>query len=209
MRVGDRHRLEAGRERAVGDHAGLVGGGDDGAGGLGPELGRRVGGRPAVGGGDVPRISVGPGRPPQSSSSSTTRAMAIALSASRRRPSAIGPAGRGDPDPLADDDAQVDRDVRLGHVLVDLAVGEPGQRRVLGRDQRLGLGDAVAHRERQRGLGQGERVAASIVVHRLAPAYHLPTPTWTSRNRAPGTAWPTWPVWPGSPLPQFGVPSIT
>ena len=39
--------------------------------------------------------------------------------------------------------------------------------------------------------------------------YHLPTPTWTSRNRAPGTAWPTCPVWPGSPFPQFGVPSIT
>ena len=74
-------------------------------------------------------------------------------------------------------------------------------------DEGLGLGDAIARREREGGLGQGERVATPIVVHRLA-SYHLPTPTWTSRNRAPDTAWPTWPVWPGSPLPQFGVPSI-
>ena len=43
----------------------------------------------------------------------------------------------------------------------------------------------------------------------LRPAHHFPTPTWTSRNRAPEQAWPTWPPWPGSPLPQFGVPSIT
>ena len=98
--------------------------------------------------------------------------------------------------------------LRLGDVLVDLAVGEPGQRGLLAGDQDLGLGDAVAGRQRERGLGQGEGVAGSIVVHR-APAYHLPTPTWTSRKRAPGTAWPTWPVWPGSPLPQFGVPSMT
>ena len=26
--------------------------------------------------------------------------------------------------------------------------------------------------------------------------------------RAPDTACPMWPIWPGSPLPQFGVPSI-
>ena len=65
------------------------------------------------------------------------------------------------------------------------------------------------HREREHGLRKRQRVAASIVVHRSAPPYHLPTPTWTSRNRAPGTACPTCPVWLGSPLPQLGVPSIT
>ena len=36
-----------------------------------------------------------------------------------------------------------------------------------------------------------------------------PTPIWTLRNRAPEQAWPTLAPWPGSPLPQFGVPSIT
>ena len=38
---------------------------------------------------------------------------------------------------------------------------------------------------------------------------HATTPTRTLRNRAPDTPWPTCPAWPGSPLPQFGVPSIT
>ena len=102
----------------------------------------------------------------------------------------VGPVGRGDADPLADHDPQVDRDVPLGDVLVDLAVGEAGQRRILGGDQRLGLGHAVAQGVGERGLGQGERVAGSVVVHRSASPrrYHLPTPTWTSRKRAPGTA---------------------
>ena len=92
---------------------------------------------------------------------------------------------------------------------MDLAVGEPGQRGVLGHDERFRFGHAFAERVGKGRLGQAQRVLGSIVVHRLSRAYHLPTPTWTSRNRAPGTAWPTWPVWPGSPLPQFGVPSIT
>ena len=50
---------------------------------------------------------------------------------------------------------------------------------------------------------------SSFIVVGVVRGYHFPTPTWTLRKRAPGTAWPTWPVWPGSPLPQFGVPSIT
>jgi len=39
--------------------------------------------------------------------------------------------------------------------------------------------------------------------------HHFPTPTWTFRKRAPDTPWPTCAPWLGSPLPQFGVPSIT
>ena len=69
----------------------------------------------------------------------------------------------------------------------------------------------VAHARGQGGLGQGaaRRWARSSFIASPPRAYHLPTPTWTSRKRAPGTACPTCPVWPGSPLPQFGVPSIT
>src|SRR5678815_4549597 len=52
----------------------------------------------------------------------------------------VGATGRGDADALADHDAQVDRRVRLGDVLVDLAVGEPGQRRILAGDEGLRLG---------------------------------------------------------------------
>ena len=91
---------------------------------------------------------------------------------------------------------------------MDLAVGEPGERRLLGGHERLGLAGALGQRESDRRLGEAEPVGV-VAPLRLPPAgYHFPTPIWTSRNRAPLTAWPTWPPWPGSPLPQFGVPSI-
>jgi hypothetical protein len=64
-------------------------------------------------------------------------------------------------DALADDDPQVDRDVGLRDVLVDLAVGEAGQRGVLGHDQRLGLRDAVVLDLGQGGLGKRERVVVN------------------------------------------------
>src|SRR5262249_36227751 len=99
------------------------------------------------------------------------------------------------------------RPVRLGHVLVDLAVREPGQTGRLDRDERLGLRRAGGGRERDGPLRNRERVDRRGLVG--SRAHHLPTPTWTSRNRAPEQAWPTCAPWPGSPLPQFGVPSIT
>ena len=109
------------------------------------------------------------------------------------------------------DEAEAQLGVRLLDVLVDLAVGEAGERGVLGGDQRLGLGRPLGRRQPDGFLGQGQpgpRVASSAVRPVARAVYHLPTPIWTSRNRAPLTAWPTWPTWPGSPLPQFGVPSI-
>ena len=115
----------------------------------------------------------------------------------------VGPTGGRDADPLADHHTQVDRDLALGDVLVDLAVGESGERAVLAHDHCFGFGGSRGEREPERAIGELQRDRILLAAH------HLPTPTCTSRKRAPGTAWPTWPTWPGSPLPQFGVPSIT
>ena len=183
--------------------------GDDRADGLGPKFGARIGGLAAIGGRDV----VDRARPRQAAPivellddpGDGRRVLGQPPEALR-----IGPAGRGHAHPLADDDAQVDGDVALGDVLVDLAVGEAGQGGVLGHDQRLGLGDAVVL-DLRRGRPRPAPVRRWLDRRSspVLPGYHLPTPTWTSRKRAPGTACPTWPVWPGSPLPQFGVPSMT
>ncbi len=116
-------------------------------------------------------------------------------------PSLVGPARRRDADPLADDEAEIAGRARLGDVLVDLAVGEPGQLGVVGRHQCLGLGRAGRRREGHCPLGDRQPLRGAV-------AAQLSTPTWTFRKRAPETAWPIWPTWPGSPLPQFGVPSI-
>src|SRR5262249_2872572 len=127
------------------------------------------------------------------------------------------------------DEPEVHRAAGLVDVLVDLAVREPGQRGVVRGHEDLGLRRARSQRPAQDILGQPERLGRRIAgAHPRAGAgahgrrggatgrvrcrdlpHHLPTPTWTSRNRAPETAWPTWAPWPGSPLPQFGVPSIT
>ena len=122
-----------------------------------------------------------------------------------QRPQAlvVRPTGGRDADPLADHHTQVDRDLALGDVLVDLAVGESGQRAVLAHDHGFDFGGSCGEREPERAVGELQRDRILLAAH------HLPTPTCTSRKRAPGTAWPTWPTWPGSPLPQFGVPSIT
>ncbi len=130
--------------------------------------------------------------------------MEAACSTSATRPFVVGPAGRRDADPPTQDEPEVDGRARLRDVLVDLAVGEPGQGGVVGEDERLGFGGTGLLGGLQDLLGEGQ-AAARIDVD----AHPLPTPTWTLVNRAPGTAWPTWPVWLGSPLPQFGVPSIT
>ena len=132
LRVRDRDRLGGRRERSVGDDAGRVGGRDDRPDALGPELRRRVGGRVAK-----PRacraIGVGPGRPPQSSSSSR-------VAGDRRRPSRRGGAGRSSSSRLVDatptrlpmTNRRLIWAFDLGDVLVDLAVGEARQARVVG-----------------------------------------------------------------------------
>ena len=55
-----------------------------------------------------------------------------------------------------DDVAQVDGRVPLGDVLVDLAVGESGQRRVAGHDEHLGLRRADSERPAEDVLGERE-----------------------------------------------------
>ena len=77
----------------------------------------------------------------------------------------VGPSRGCHADPLADHDPEVHGHVGLGDVLVDLAVGEAGQRLVLGHDQRLGLGHAAAHRVVERAFGEASASAGSIVVH--------------------------------------------
>ena len=118
------------RERAVGGDAGRVGGRDHRPHTLGAQLrgrrGRAVGKRAADG--------VGSGRaragPIQSGVSSTRSLIRPAVSASRAEGVAVGSPGGRDADPLAAHEAQVDPDVGLGHVLVDLRVGEARERGV-------------------------------------------------------------------------------
>ena len=111
---------------------GVVRRGDDRADRLGPELRAGLGGRPAVGGGDVADLGrAGEAAPVvELLDDPGDRGGVLGQPAQAL---GVGPARRRDPDPLADDDPQVDRAVGLGDVLVDLAVGEAGQRGVLGR----------------------------------------------------------------------------
>ena len=105
------------------------------------------------------------GRPPQSPSSSTFRAMAPALSTSRRRPRRRR--GRTTPRrPASRPRTQVAVRVRLGHVLVDLAVREARQARVGGRDERLGFGRAGGRGHRDGALGDRQPVLVvwSVIV---------------------------------------------
>ena len=91
---------------------------------------------PGAGSGSAASAS---GSPAQSSSSSTLRG-------DRRGPldegaDALGvrPAGARDTHPPALHEPQVDEHLAARHVLVDLAVGEPGQRRLVADDEHLGL----------------------------------------------------------------------
>jgi len=88
---------------------------------------------------------------------------------------------RRHPDASPDGHPQVHALVRLGDVLVDLAVGEPRQARLIGRYDGFDLVGSGGLRQRHGPDTRSERVDAR--------AHHLPTPTWTSRNRAPEQAW--------------------
>ena len=183
-RVGDRDRLGPGRERAVGRDARVVGRTDHRAHRLGPELRAGVGGRPAYAAATSRTRSARAGRP-------VVELLDVAgdrggVLGQPAQALGVGPPRRRDPDALADHEPEVDRDVRLGDVLVDLAVGEPGQRGVLGRDEGFGLGHALAQRVGQCRLGQAQCVLGAVVVHRLPPA---PT-TCRPRPGRPGTARP-------------------
>ena len=210
VRVGDRHRLGAGGERAVGDDAGIVGGGDDRADGLGAELRARVGGRRRCTRAATSRISVGPGRPPQSSSSSTTRAIAAAFSASRRRPSAS----------VRPDDATPTRLPMTTRRLIVTLVSATFwwisllAKRVRAESSAMTSASASVTPSRERvgegGLGQAQRVLGSVVVHRP-----LPVPT-TCRPR-PGRRGSARPArrgrrgrsGPARPCRSSACPSIT
>ncbi len=91
---------------------------------------------------------------------------------------------------------------------MDLRVGKAGKRGILGVDEHLGLGRARVLGVAEDGLRDRKPLGGRPARPHLDGA-HFITPTWTLRNRAPEQAWPTWPTWEGSPLPQFGVPSIT
>ena len=78
------------------------------------------------------------------------------------QPFVVDAAGGGDADPLADDEPQVAVGVGLGHVLVDLAVREPGEARVGGRDERLGLGGAGGRGQGDGPLGDREPLGGGV-----------------------------------------------
>ena len=152
------------------------------------------------------RPSSASGRPAQSSSSSTFAAIVRGPFDERPDALGIGAAGGCDADAASPTKPEVDEDLGAGDVLVDLAVGEAGQRRLAAHHERLGLGGAS-------GLGQADDLLREperdrrVRADPVSPA-HATTPTRTLRNLAPETPWPTCPLWPGSPLPQFGVPHM-
>ena len=181
-------RLGRGRERAVGDDAGGVGGGDDGPDALGPELRRRAGGRLGVA-----RRHVADRRRLRQAAPVLEL---LGVAGDRRGPLGeapeslvVEPVRRRDADPLADDEPEVhagrstrrrsggSRCSRTGSGCASSAI-----------DEDLGLGRRLPPR-RSRGRarrGRGCRPASGRSARRRSRAHHLPTPTWTFRNRAPG-----------------------
>ena len=179
---GDRHRLHAGRERAEGGHARSIGRGDDGPDGRRAELRRRLRGprreradhrlrrrrrrqarpvRRLLGhGGDPPG---GRGQLPQGL--------------------VVGAPGRRDAHARAPHEAEVHPDVRLGDVLVDLGVREPGQGLVAARHEDLGLGGALGLGEVEDALREGERLAGC---HPSARGTRLRRPSPLTTSPRPG-----------------------
>ena len=92
----------------------------------------------------------------------------------RPQPVLVRPPGGGAPRSVArSQNRRLIPTLRLRHVLVDLAVGEPGQRRVLGRHQHFGLG---------------------------RPCGATGSTTTSASRPAPRAGSPPRPVMPGSPL---------
>ena len=184
---------EAEREDALGLAAAMMA-----ADGVGAVLGLGLGGRLRPGARDERR------RRGEGSDVSRCPRAAGARSRPPRRQAregrVVGAVAGGDADAPAVHDAQVDDRVVLRDVLVDLVVGEAGERAVGADDERLRLRRASLERHRDGALGdrRGRRSDSLTAV---------PTPTWTSRKRAPLQPWPTCMPWPGWPLPQFVMPT--
>jgi hypothetical protein len=168
------------RERPVRPDVGVVGGGDHGPGRGRAQLRRRLGrgaGETAVHGPDRARLG------------QRDEVVQLGLDARdaggrRRQPPQgllVHAVRRGDPDPLAVDEAEVDEGVRLGDVLVDLAVGKAGEPAVVTHDDDLRLRRPLGLGEAERGLRHRDRFPLGRRDHRD------PTPTCTSRKRAPET----------------------
>ena len=185
LRVGDGDGLRVRGERAEGGDAGRVRRSDHRACPVGPQL--RAGVRRPVGPGGLQWLGglrLGQARP-------ALQLLDVGRDGGGpfdQRPDAlrIRATGGGDGHATPPDEPEVDEDLGAGDVLVDLAVGEPGERRLAAHDERLRLRGA-------RRLGQpddllreaerGGRVAADPV-----PPAHATTPTRTLRNRAPRDA---------------------
>ena len=75
----------------------------------------------------------------------------------------------------------------------------------LPSDERLGLGRARLRRERR---ARGAAMASGSLLSRSPSPLADPDLDVRGTGRR-STPWPTCATWPGSPLPQFGVPSIT
>ena len=183
QRVGHRDGLGAGRERAVCGHARGIGRGDDGPGALGAQLRSGLGGRPGIRG-----RQVRDGLPGSRQRLEFVVLLHVPGDPARRlcdRPESVRvePPGRCHPDPAADHEAQVELGVRLGHVLVDLAVGEAGQGGVLGGHQCLGLGGSLGGGQAERLLGHGQPADGSATFR-----YHVGLTTCRRRSGRCGSA---------------------
>ncbi len=102
-----------------------------------------------------------------------------------------------DPDLLVAHEAQPDPARALGHVLVDLVAGKPGQRFLVVDHGHLG---AVPPHPLEDRVGERQEVVARRGTD------HEAAVTDTLRKRQGAAPWPTWMTWPGCPLPQLTTP---
>ena len=162
QRVDDADLLAARLGVAEGLHAHGLGGRDDGCGSVSADLRVRVRGGRGVGAGPERRVA-GSGSDAKSLRGGEARAVVAALAARRRQVVVAVAVGRGHADALAVDDAQVDHGVVLGHVLVDLVVGEARQAPRAAHDERLGLGGTGLEGHGHGAVGDLERVGVLVV----------------------------------------------
>jgi hypothetical protein len=106
----------------------------------------------------------------------------------RRQAGPVDHGGRAADGPAVEVDPQPDSGGRVGHVLVDAGVGEPGQRQRGVVDQRFGLGGAAGQP-----ADEVDDPAREIELRGHQPV----TPTRTPVNRAGAAGCPVCPVWPG------------